>query len=122
MKPQRIKSKDVIISKHIRLCPSITTPNDNRSYFVEPGNHVWPFLFDLEALPEESVEGLGDTHVTYHVKATVVMARYLTKNLSTATQVRIVRVLEDGMSEHLDPDQVIFHKAFRLFCWLNQAD
>ncbi|KAJ4982959.1 carbon catabolite repression protein [Stagonosporopsis vannaccii] len=105
MKPQHIRSKDVPISKHLRLCLSTTTPNDNRPSLVEPGNHVWPFLFDLDALPAESVEGLGDTHVTYYVKATVVTAGYLTKNISTTTQLRVVRVLENGASESFDPDQ-----------------
>ncbi|KAH8666723.1 arrestin domain-containing protein [Xylariales sp. PMI_506] len=65
----------------------------NHSQVLMPGNYEWPFELLLNGETAETVEGLFQTGISYHLKATVSRGK-LAKNLHAYKRVRIIRTLD----------------------------
>lgn len=65
---------------------------------IKAGVIEWPFEFDLSPSMPESVEGLRETFIAYHLHASVSRPGWNTKDLLAQEHIRIVRTLgQDSM-------------------------
>lgn len=65
---------------------------------VKAGTIDWPFEFELSPTMPESVEGLRETYIAYHVHASVSRPGWNAKDITTQEHIRIVRTLgQDSM-------------------------
>lgn len=65
---------------------------------IKAGVIEWPFEFDLSPSMPESVEGLRETFIAYHLHASVARSGWNTKDLVAQEHIRIVRTLgQDSM-------------------------
>ena len=65
---------------------------------VKAGSIEWPFEFELAPSMPESVEGLRETFIVYHLHASVSRPGWNTKDLLAQEHIRIVRTLgQDSM-------------------------
>lgn len=65
---------------------------------VKAGTIDWPFEFDLAPAMPESVEGLRETYIVYHLHATVSRPGWNAKDITCQEHIRIVRTLgQDSM-------------------------
>lgn len=68
------------------------------SHKIKAGTMEWPFDFDLAPSMPESVEGLKETYIVYHLHASVSRPGWNTKDLVAQEHIRIVRTLgQDSM-------------------------
>ncbi|KAI5778173.1 hypothetical protein EDC01DRAFT_377124 [Geopyxis carbonaria] len=61
-------------------------------YTLAPNNYVYPFSTPLEGTMEESVEGLGNTHVIYRFKVKVTRGKF-NHDITAKKHLRIIRTL-----------------------------
>jgi hypothetical protein len=65
---------------------------------IKAGTIEWPFEFELSPTMPESVEGLRETFIAYHLHASVSRPGWNAKDLTTQEHIRIVRTLgQDSM-------------------------
>ncbi|KXT04628.1 hypothetical protein AC578_2092 [Pseudocercospora eumusae] len=65
---------------------------------VKAGTIEWPFEFELSPAMPESVEGLRETYIAYHLHATVSRPGWNAKDITCQEHIRIVRTLgQDSM-------------------------
>ncbi|KAK4635143.1 putative HECT-type ubiquitin ligase-interacting protein creD [Fulvia fulva] len=65
---------------------------------VKAGTIEWPFEFELDPSMPESVEGLRETYIAYHIHASVSRPGWNAKDLMAQEHIRIVRTLgQDSM-------------------------
>ena len=65
---------------------------------IKAGVIEWPFEFELDPSMPESVEGLRETYIAYHLQASVSRPGWNAKDLGAQEHVRIVRTLgQDSM-------------------------
>ncbi|EME49340.1 hypothetical protein DOTSEDRAFT_68198 [Dothistroma septosporum NZE10] len=65
---------------------------------VKAGTIEWPFEFELDPSMPESVEGLRETYIAYHIHASVSRPGWNAKDLIAQEHIRIVRTLgQDSM-------------------------
>ncbi|KAM3415390.1 hypothetical protein BST61_g8916 [Cercospora zeina] len=65
---------------------------------VKAGTLDWPFEFELSPSMPESVEGLRETYIAYHLHASVSRPGWNAKDLTAQEHIRIVRTLgQDSM-------------------------
>ena len=68
------------------------------SHKVKAGAIEWPFEFDLSPSMPESVEGLRETYIVYHLHASVSRPGWNSKDVVAQEHIRIVRTLgQDSM-------------------------
>ncbi|EOO01778.1 putative arrestin domain-containing protein [Phaeoacremonium minimum UCRPA7] len=72
----------------------------SKSTTLAAGNYEWPFELLLPGDTCESVEGLPEANIIYHLKATVARGK-LAYDLHTKKRVRIIRTLESSALEFL---------------------
>ena len=60
---------------------------------INAGTIEWPFEFELAPAMPESVEGLRETHIVYHLHASVARPGWSAKDLLAQEHIRIVRTL-----------------------------
>lgn len=72
----------------------------SRSTTLAAGNYEWPFELLLPGDTCESVEGLPEANIIYHLKATVARGK-LAYDLHAKKRVRIIRTLESSALEFL---------------------
>ncbi|KAI0408352.1 arrestin [Xylaria palmicola] len=70
----------------------------NHHNVLAAGNYEWPFEIMLPGDTPESVEGLYQTGITYHFKATVSRGK-LAKNLHAYKRLRIIRTMDPAALE-----------------------
>ncbi|KAK0247281.1 hypothetical protein B0A54_16953 [Friedmanniomyces endolithicus] len=63
------------------------------SHKVKAGPIEWPFEFELAPLMPESVEGLRETYIVYHLHASVARPGWNSKDVVAQEHIRIVRTL-----------------------------
>lgn len=63
------------------------------SHKIKAGTIEWPFEFDLAPAMPESVEGLKDTFIAYHLHASVSRPGWNAKDIVTQEHIRLVRTL-----------------------------
>lgn len=71
-----------------------------KSMTLEKGNYEWPFELMLPGDFCESVEGMPEASVTYHLKASVARGK-LAYDLHTKKRLRVIRTLESSALEFL---------------------
>ncbi|CAN8098460.1 unnamed protein product [Discula destructiva] len=67
---------------------------------LEKGNYEWPFEVELPGDFCESVEGMSEASITYHLKATVARGK-LAYDLHAKKRLRVIRTLESSALEFL---------------------
>lgn len=67
---------------------------------LEKGNYEWPFEVELPGNFCESVEGMPEASITYHLKATVARGK-LAYDLHAKKRLRVIRTLESSALEFL---------------------
>lgn len=60
---------------------------------INAGSMEWPFEFDLDPAMPESVEGLHETYIVYHLHASVSRPGWNAKDITAQEHIRIVRTL-----------------------------
>ncbi|KAJ4990065.1 carbon catabolite repression protein [Stagonosporopsis vannaccii] len=105
MTSDRIRNKDVFFLEHTSLLSTGREPSSQKSCLLTPGNHVWQFDFDLKSCLYESIEGLGDSFVTYEVRATIVVAGKFSKKICAKKQVKVVRDSRQAEVDDFEPEQ-----------------
>ncbi|KAK5163953.1 uncharacterized protein LTR77_010349 [Saxophila tyrrhenica] len=72
--------------------------NLESSHKVKAGTIEWPFEFELSPTMPESVEGLRETYIAYHLSASVSRPGWNAKDIVAQEHIRIVRTLgQDSM-------------------------
>ncbi|KAK3717366.1 hypothetical protein LTR37_005755 [Vermiconidia calcicola] len=72
--------------------------NLESTHKVKAGVIEWPFEFELSPSMPESVEGLRETYIAYHLSASVSRPGWNTKDICAQKHIRIVRTLgQDSM-------------------------
>jgi len=72
--------------------------NLESSHKVKAGTIEWPFEFELSPTMPESVEGLRETYIAYHLCASVSRPGWNSKDIVAQEHIRIVRTLgQDSM-------------------------
>lgn len=74
--------------------------NSGKSIVLDKGNYEWPFELMLPGDFCESVEGMPEASLTYHLKATVARGK-LAYDLHAKKRLRIIRTLESSALEFL---------------------
>ncbi|KAK7716150.1 hypothetical protein SLS64_003302 [Diaporthe eres] len=74
--------------------------SSGKSTLLEKGNYEWPFELMLPGDFCESIEGMPEASITYHLKATVARGK-LAYDLHAKKRVRIIRTLESSALEFL---------------------
>jgi len=87
-----VSDKRTFFEKYIQLGTSGT-------HKINKGVIEWPFEFELQPDMPESIEGMGNTWVVYHLHATVTRPGWNAKDVSTSMHVRLVRTLGAEMTE-----------------------
>lgn len=68
------------------------------SHKIKAGTIEWPFELELSPSMPESVEGLRETYIAYHLHASVARPGWNSKDIVTQEHIRIVRTLgQDSM-------------------------
>lgn len=67
---------------------------------LEKGNYEWPFEVELPGDFCESIEGMPEASITYHLKATVARGK-LAYDLHAKKRLRVIRTLESSALEFL---------------------
>lgn len=63
------------------------------SHKIKAGTIEWPFEFELSPAMPESVEGLRETFIAYHLHASVSRPGWNAKDITTQEHIRLVRTL-----------------------------
>lgn len=66
---------------------------------IKAGTIEWPFEFELSPAMPESVEGLHETYVAYHIHASVLRSGWASKAITAQEHIRIVRTLGQASME-----------------------
>lgn len=74
--------------------------NTGKSIVLDKGNYEWPFELMLPGDFCESVEGMPEASLTYHLKATVARGK-LAYDLHAKKRLRVIRTLESSALEFL---------------------
>lgn len=106
MTSDRVRSKDVLFAQCVDLVSMSDSTGARAPCLLAPGNYVWPFEFDLGACPLESIDGLGDNHVKYDLRVTIVTAGRFSKNIRAMKEFRVVRTPCLDEINDTEPDQV----------------
>ncbi|KAH6612173.1 hypothetical protein C7974DRAFT_92430 [Boeremia exigua] len=105
MSCDRIRSKDVVFCEKTNLLSPTRGKDNQKVSSLGPGNHVWPFEFDLKSCPYESIDGLRDTFVRYEVEATIAISGRFGKKISVKKQVKVIRNPCVSEVDDVEPEQ-----------------
>lgn len=107
MTSDRVRSKDVLISRHKDLVLASNATQADTPCVLAPGNFVWPFEFELDPGSFESILGLGETFVKYDLCATIFTAGLFAKNLCAVKGIVSIRTRCLNEVNDTEPDQVM---------------
>lgn len=97
---QKVDKTDLFLSHRWNPFVGGSATGSSKSITLPPGNYEWPFELMLEGNTCESIEGMSEASITYHLKATVARGK-LAYDLHTKKRLRVIRTLESSALEFL---------------------
>jgi hypothetical protein len=101
--PQPITHKTHFLIENLNLFPHDGAKN--KAHKINAGYHEWDFSFKIPANLDQSVEGLPSTWIVYNLKASVERG-YMSKQLSAAAHIRVIRTLGRDLMETMPMEQI----------------